>query len=472
MSNSSLAIDSGRPARRSTRVNRAIALAVAGVDSFRGPYQEEVSTITISAHGCKYESKYEVLPNASVLLELNGKGPDSKPVSTRGHVKWTKRPAEAGGLYQTAIELDTPGNIWGIDSPPSDWAQFNGARNPEADAQKAKPVAVLRPETNPTTTKEERGKIANPRATEPAPRASSGTPPVGQPVGQLIGGFQQQMEKMLSDAAEAAVRERAASLVNDVRGELREDAKRILAEATASQASHWMDESLKRMNQVGEESARARHAQWTKKIEAELQQAVARMEARHRELEALSEKLTASARERLEGALETARKDAVGRIVARLKEQSAPVIDEARAVAADLTKREQELGKICQQLVEKSSVDIEEACTRLDRQFEMILRERLDSAREELERTAKEAAKIALNGIRVSSVQQETESQARLRHALEPITEGALTSLKEKAAEISRQFASEMSHYSRSHLEFVSGAISELAKGIGKLSKD
>jgi hypothetical protein len=196
------------------------------------------------------------------------------------------------------------------------------------------------------------------------------------------------------------------------------------------------------------------------------------MEARHRELEALSEKLTASARERLEGALETARKDAVGRIVARLKEQSAPVIDEARAVAADLTKREQELGKICQQLVEKSSVDIEEACTRLDRQFEMILRERLDSAREELERTAKEAAKIALNGIRVSSVQQETESQARLRHALEPITEGALTSLKEKAAEISRQFASEMSHYSRSHLEFVSGAISELAKGIGKLSKD
>jgi hypothetical protein len=28
-----------------------------------------------------------------------------------------------------------------------------------------------------------------------------------------------------------------------------------------------------------------------------------------------------------------------------------------------------------------------------------------------------------------------------------------------------------MSHYSRSHLEFVSSAISELAKGIGKLSK-
>jgi hypothetical protein len=468
VSNSSLAIDSGRPARRSTRVDRAIALAVAGVDSFRGPYHEEVSTITISAHGCRYESKYEVLPNASVLLELNGKGPDSKPVSTRGRVKWTKRLAEAGILYQTAIELDAPGNIWGIDSPPSDWAQFNGTRNPEADAQRAKPVTVLRPETSPTTAKEERGKIANPRAAEPVPRASSGMPAVGQ----LIGGFQQQMEKMLSEAAEVVVRERAASLVDDVRAEIREDAKRILGEASASEASHWMDESLKRMNQVGEEGARARHAQWTKKIEGDLQQAMARMEARQRELEVLAEKLTMTARERLEGAVETARTDAVGRIVARLKEQSAPVIDEARKVAAELTKREQDLGKMCEQFIEKSSVEIEEACTRLDRQFEMILRERLDSAREELERAATEAAKVALHGVRVSAVQQETESQARLQCALEPVMEGALASLKEKAAEMSRQFASEMTHYSRSHLEFVGGAISELAKGIGKLSGD
>jgi hypothetical protein len=468
VSNSSLAIDPGRPARRSTRVNRAIALAVAGVDSFRGPYNEEVSTITISAHGCKYESKHEVLANQSVLLELSGNGPDSKAVSTRGHVKWTKRPAGAGGLYQTAIELEAPGNIWGIDSPPADWAQFNGVRNPEADVQKAKPVVVPRPETSAATTKDEHGKITSTRATDFPPRTSSATTPVGQ----LIGGFQQQMERMLAEVADAAVREKAGAVLDDFRAGLRDEASKILAEASSSQTDRWMEESLKRMNQVGEESARARHAQWTRKIEEDLQRAFARMEARQNELEALSEKLAANARERLEGAVETARKDSVGRIVARLKEQSAPVIDEARQVAAELTKREQELGKICEQLVEKSSVDIEEACTRLDRQFEMILRERLDSAREELERAAKDAAKIAINGIRVSAVQQETESQARLHHALEPVTEGALASLKEKASEISRQFASEISHYSRSHLEFVSGAIAELAKGIGKLSGD
>ena len=467
MSNSSLAVNSGRGARRSTRVNQAIRLAVAGVDSFRGPYNEDVSTVTVNCHGCKYESKHEVLPHAFVILELNGKGKDSRPISTRGHVKWTQRPDEQGGLFQTAVELDEPGNIWGIDSPPSDWLPFCGPRSPEAEGSKAKTVAVLRPEAAQNTTKEERGKVANPRAPESVPPPSSGT----RAVGQLIGCFQQQMEKMLSEAAEAVVREKAISLLNDTRAGLREEAKRVVAEATSSQAGSWIDQSLKQMNQLSEESTRARHAQWTKKIETDLQQALKRMETRQRELEEVSERLTTKAQERLQGFLEVSRKDAVDRIIARLKEQSAPVIDNARKVAADLTKREGELEKLCQQYVENSAVQIEESCTRLDKQFEMILRERLDSARKEFEVAASAAANSALKNVRASAQQQEAEAQARLRGALEPVTESALATLKEKAADMSRQFAAEISHYSRSHLEFVSGAISELAKGIGKLSK-
>jgi len=467
MSNSSLAIHSGRGARRSTRVNRAIRLAVEGVDSFRGPYHEEVSTVTVNCHGCKYESKYEVLPNAFVTLELNGKGQDSKPISTRGHVKWTQRPAERGALFQTAIELDAPGNIWGIDSPPSDWLPFCGPRSPEADGSKAKTVAVLRPEAAPTSTKEDGGKAASPRAAESASPRSS----VTRPVGQLVGVFQQQLERMLSEAAEAVVQERATALLNDMRAGLREEAKRVVAEATSSQAGSWIDESLKQMNQIGEESARARHAQWTKKIEMDLHRAFTRMGMRHRELEEISERLTTKAQERLQGILEASCKDAVDRIIARLKEQLAPVIDHAHRVAADRTKREEELEKLCQQYVEKSAVQIEESCTRLDKQFEMILRERLDSAREELERAASAAANSAANSVRASAQQQEAEAQARWPSALEPVTEGALATLKEKAADISRQFAGEMSRYSRSHLEFVSGEISELAKRIGKLSK-
>jgi hypothetical protein len=464
---SSLAIHSGRGSRRSTRINHAIRLAVSGVDSFRGPYNEEVSTLTVNCHGCKYESKRDVLPNAFVMLELNGKGENSTPISTRGHVKWTQRPTEHGGLFQTAIELDEPGNIWGIDSPPSDWLPFCGPRRPDAEESKPKTVAVIRPDAAPTTRKEERGKAVSVRATESAAPLSSGT----RPVGQLIGGFQQQMERMLSEVAETAVRERATTLLEELRAGLQEEAKRAVAEATSSETGSRIEESLKEMKLIGEESARARHAQWTKKIETDLQQALKRMEMRQRELEEVSERLTTKAQERLQGVLETSRKDAVDRIIARLKEQSAPVIDQARKASADLTKREEEFKKICEQSAEKSAVRLKESCTRLDKQFEMILGERLESARKEFEHAASAAAKSALDGVRASAQQREAEAQARLEAALEPITEGALATLKESAADISRQFAGEMSHYSRSHLEFVSGAISELAKGIGKISK-
>jgi hypothetical protein len=458
VTNSSLALHSGRGARRSTRVNRAIPLVVAGVDSFRGPYQEEVSTIAVSCHGCRYESKYEVLPEASVILQLNPKTPNSKPISTRGRVKWTKRP-ESGGLFQTAIELEQPGNIWGIDAPPSDWIPFIAQRPVDSDTTKAKQVAVLRP-TLGSEAQAGAPKATTSRPIESNSSATSATRPAAQQVGQLMGGFQQQMERMLSEVADAAVREKAAALLGDVRTQLRAEAQHILAETNSMQAERWG------------ESARALHGQWTKKIEGELQQALTRMEMRHRELEELSERLTAKAHDRLETFIEGSRKEAVDKIVVRLKEQSAPVIESARKAASDLTKQEQELEKLCERFVEKSAEQMEETCTRLDRQFEMILRERLDSAREELDRAAAGLAKQAVGGFRSLSQQEQEAAQARLQQALEGVAHGVLVDLKEKAAAISQQFGGELSQHSRSHLEFVSSAIGELAKGIGKLSKD
>jgi hypothetical protein len=437
---------------------------VAGVDSFRGPYQEEVSTIAVSCHGCRYESKYEVLPEASVILQLKPKTPDAKPVSTRGRVKWTKRPPESGGLFQTAIELEQPGNIWGIDAPPSDWLPFVAQRPAETDTSKAKQVAVLRP--TPGTDAHSGGAgepRVKPSSSHPAtsnPAAASPARPAVPQVGQLMGGFQQQLEKMLSDVAGAAVREKAATLLSDVRTQLRAEVQHLLAETSSTQADRLA------------ESARALHGQWTKKIDGELQHALGRMEMRHRELEESSERLTAKAHDRLETFIEGSRKEAVDKIVVRLKEQSAPVIESARKAANELTKQEQELEKLCHKFVEKSAEQMEETCTRLDRQFEMILRERIDSAREELDRAVVDLSKKIASGIQAASQGEQEAARAGLQQELSGVVQSVLAGLNEKAAEISRQFGGELASHSRSHLEFVSGAISNLAKGIGKVSKD
>jgi hypothetical protein len=275
-----------------------------------------------------------------------------------------------------------------------------------------------------------------------------------------MGGFQQQMEKMLSEGADAAVRERTAALLADIRTELRAEVQHILAEAGSKQTDRLA------------ESARTLHGQWTKKIEGDLQQALGRMDMRHRELEELSERLTAKAQDRLETFIEGSRKDAVDKIVGRLKEQTAPVIESARKAASELTKQESELERIGQDFLAKSAERIEETCTRLDRQFEMILRERLDSAKEELERGAVELAKRATSNMEGLSQKEQEAARAKLQRHLEGVAQEIIAEMRVKANDMAAQFGVKLSEHSRTHLEFVSGAIGELAKGIGKLSKD
>src|SRR5271156_2666950 len=111
MSNSVPVSNAYRPPRRSTRINQSVALTVQGLDSFRAPYSEQVSTLTVNCHGCKYLSKYDVLPSSWVVLELNDEKKESQPVSVRGRVKSVKRAPESGNsLFQTTVELDNPGN--------------------------------------------------------------------------------------------------------------------------------------------------------------------------------------------------------------------------------------------------------------------------------------------------------------------------------------------------------------------------
>jgi hypothetical protein len=468
MSNSPIVSSAHRPARRSTRLNEAILMRVEGVDSYRGPYSEEVSTVSVSAHGCKYFSKHQVLSNALVILEMKGEKPDAKAVSARGRVKWVA--GLQGGMFETAVELEDPGNVWGIASPPKDWLPFCGPRTIEIDTAKSKPFAVPRPEpVTPVATREAAAPAAASR-TESAARQNLAS--VARPMGQLMGDFQQQMETMLEEVATAAVREKTTAMLDDVHGKLRQEAKAILTEATASEAGPWIEQTLKQMKSASQDTAQKLHEQWTRTIEADLGAAFQQIELRRQEVEELSRNLTANSLQKVEGVLEASRKDGVDRIVARLKEQVTPVVEETRKAAAELTRRKEELDKIIGQSVEATTARIAEACAKFDKQFETVLRSRIEAARQEMERAGMAATDLALNNLRISSQQHQERAQVQLREQLNGVSDSVLKEVGDKAAEASRQFAGEMKKQSRDHLEFVSGAISELAKGIGKLSRE
>ena len=107
--------------RRSTRIMQSVPLAVTGVDALGRPFTERTSTLIINCHGCRYQSKHYVLKNMWVTLEVPHPEAGQPPRSVRGRVAWIQRPRTVRQLFQVALELETPGNTWGIAFPPSDW---------------------------------------------------------------------------------------------------------------------------------------------------------------------------------------------------------------------------------------------------------------------------------------------------------------------------------------------------------------
>ena len=343
MANPLAAGNANRAARRSTRRDEAVLVTVSGVDARRGPYTEKVSTLTISCHGCKYPSKYQVLPDAMVTLELLSEKENAAKITTRGRVKWIQRDAESGGPLYTAVEFENPQNIWKIPSPPEDWLQFNGERKRGPEPVQLKHVAVLHPELAVATppkpgpakiTSASDALAAQSRATT---AQRTGRPPDGRFPAADGRNDRRRSRRRRSD--------KAAMLLNDVRSGLRDEAKRVLIEIAASQAAEWAETCIKEVQRAGQENAQALHARWTKRIEAELGSSFQRIEDRHREAEMLSTTLVTNALDRLHQTLETIQQDAVERIVTRLKDRLAPTFQDAREVAGGLAKRQEEIEK-------------------------------------------------------------------------------------------------------------------------------
>ena len=120
--------------RRSSRIEKALPLAVQGVDALRAPYREEVTTATISCHGCTYQMKHEVLPGEIVLLDMMQRAKDPSESSNRARVKWIQKlNSAADPAYDVAVEFEIAGNIWGLPSPPEDWFPAQGNKAAETN---------------------------------------------------------------------------------------------------------------------------------------------------------------------------------------------------------------------------------------------------------------------------------------------------------------------------------------------------
>jgi hypothetical protein len=135
--------------RRSTRIVQAVPLQVTGVDALGRPFVERTSSLILNCHGCRYQSKHYVLKNMWVKLEIPHPDTDQTPRTVRGRVAWIERPRTVRQLFQVALELEVPGNVWGIGFPPEDWFGFTEPENEAAAVGAAHGVSPLFPGSAP-----------------------------------------------------------------------------------------------------------------------------------------------------------------------------------------------------------------------------------------------------------------------------------------------------------------------------------
>src|SRR5271163_2793287 len=128
--------------RRSTRIVQAVPLAVTGVDALGRPFTERTSTLIVNCHGCRYQSKHYVLKNMWVTLEIPHPESGQQARNVRGRVAWIQRPRTVRQLFQVALELEQPGNAWGMAFPPEDWFSFAEAGSSSAGSAGASGITT------------------------------------------------------------------------------------------------------------------------------------------------------------------------------------------------------------------------------------------------------------------------------------------------------------------------------------------
>jgi hypothetical protein len=142
---SSPAANPGLDKRRSTRLVQAMPIKVHGVDALSESFTERTTTVMVSCHGCKYQSKHYVPKGSRVTLEIPRRNPNVPVRVVTGNVIWVQRPSHAQDLLHIGLEFEVPGNVWDTPSAPVDWFPLPGEQPYEEEIVEPLPVPVAAP---------------------------------------------------------------------------------------------------------------------------------------------------------------------------------------------------------------------------------------------------------------------------------------------------------------------------------------
>jgi hypothetical protein len=155
---------SGIEARRTSRIERTVPMIIVGQTKLGLSFEERTAAVSLNLHGCRYPSRHDYSVGSWVGLQvLEPSGENPTPIM-RAQVRSIHPPMSPRELYQIGVELEAPANVWGVPAPPEDWQRFLGGTNSTSTKlQNATGAAPAR----------------DPAAAAPMPGAPLNQPPVG-----------------------------------------------------------------------------------------------------------------------------------------------------------------------------------------------------------------------------------------------------------------------------------------------------
>jgi len=433
--------------RRSSRIEKALPLAVQGVDALRAPYREEVTTSTISCHGCTYKMKHEVLPGEIVILDIGQRAKGHSESSNRARVKWIQKlNASADPAYDVAVEFEIAGNIWGLPSPPEDWLPAQESKAAEANSGRELRLGTR---TEPQTMQNRNGGSTPGPVLKKGDAAASLSPWFSD----LMGGLSNQIQSTVSEIAAVTLTNERNRYLDEFRAQLQIEAAGTIERVIATSKDELARRALKALTEASENTVRTSHERLIGAVEQDLESAKQRMLVHGNELNHRADSMAACTIEKLERSLETSHTEAAARFVSRLREQVAPVLNEARA---DL-----------QKLVTSQTVFKEESqaiYARVTNELETGANARLMQAHGELDKSSAAVLNQCNEKLRELSRIFENTAQDTIRILIASATGDAKKNLEERAAEISTNFTDQLEGHIRTYLEFIGDSIAEFPK--------
>ena len=441
------------PHRRSKRIEKAVPIVVHGVGAMREPYQEQVSTVSISCHGCSYQSKHEVLQGETVYLDIQPSKDGAAICSTRAQVKWVQKLQVKERAFQIAVELEVAGNIWGVVSPPDDWFPLQIAPTTETAGSGRELKVVTRKEQQAAPA----SLVASAGGTGHASQLgrSEAAAPAVQPLAQLMVGLGEQIQSMASEAAASAIAKEKGRLLEEFRAQLREEAVKTIQSVISASKDVIVHQAMKELSQAHEASVRNSHALWRKQIQQDMESARQHMLAQGNDMAQRLDTLATGTIERLQSKIDATRSEAVERFLTRIRDQVSPMLEVAKDSLQRLEGAETALRK-----------ESEAIFAGIENHLAFTTNDSLARAMEDLERNT--SAHTVRTNESLEKLYQSFEKAARdnAESLLASLGNQMTAILQEKAAEVSREFSAGLEGYARNYLESVGKSIAEIPQNI------